>query len=318
MRPGSGSRGWSARPWPGPRAGGAAVLAGRSVAGGVPTPFRPFAEALASAGRAGRLPARPGAGSRSGLRWAGWFPSGGSRRTASEDESLVVPRGGGAAAAARCCPRMPGACWCWRTCTGPTGRRWRCWNTWPTTCSAERVLCVGTLRDEDGGAAVGLARALEARGSAAVLPLGRLDPAAMARMALACVGAADLPGAVQSLVAERAEGLPFLVEEVLAGLIGEGTLTERDGRWQISGTAPALGCRAPSPMRCGGAWTGWMRIRAASSARPRCWAAGSTGRCWARSPACRRSRGRGAAAGCGPAAGRGRPGQLPVPARADA
>ena len=35
---------------------GAAVLAGRSVAGGVPTPFRPFAEALASAGRAGRLP----------------------------------------------------------------------------------------------------------------------------------------------------------------------------------------------------------------------------------------------------------------------
>jgi len=32
------------------------VLAGRAVAGGVPTPFRPFAEALAPAGRAGRLP----------------------------------------------------------------------------------------------------------------------------------------------------------------------------------------------------------------------------------------------------------------------
>ena len=63
---------------------------------------------------------------------------------------------------------------------------------------------------------------LEARGSAAVLPLARLDPAAMARMALACVGAADLPAAVQSFVAERAEGIPFLVEEILAGLIGEG------------------------------------------------------------------------------------------------
>ena len=36
---------------------GLAVLAGRAVAGGSPTPFRPFAEALTSAGRAGRLPA---------------------------------------------------------------------------------------------------------------------------------------------------------------------------------------------------------------------------------------------------------------------
>jgi hypothetical protein len=38
------------------RARGFTILAGRSVAGGVPTPFRPYAEALASAGRAGRLP----------------------------------------------------------------------------------------------------------------------------------------------------------------------------------------------------------------------------------------------------------------------
>ena len=50
-------------------------------------------------------------------------------------------------------------------------------------------------------------------------------------MARACVGAADLPPAVQSLVARRAEGLPFLVEEVLAGLIADGSLVERDGRW---------------------------------------------------------------------------------------
>ena len=88
-------------------------------------------------------------------------------------------------------------------------------------------------------AAAALASALEARGSAAVLPLGRLDPAAMAGMALACVGAADLPGAVQSLVAERAEGIPFLVEEVLAGLIGDGALTERDGRWHAADLAAA-------------------------------------------------------------------------------
>ena len=103
--------------------------------------------------------------------------------------------------------------------------------------SAERVLCIGTLRDEEGGGAAALRSVLETRGSAVVLPLGRLDPAAMARMAVACVGAADLPGAVQTFVAERAEGVPFLVEEVLAGLIGEGALTERDGSWQASDLA---------------------------------------------------------------------------------
>jgi predicted ATPase len=36
---------------------GLTVLAGRAVAGGVPVPYRPFAEALTSAERAGRLPA---------------------------------------------------------------------------------------------------------------------------------------------------------------------------------------------------------------------------------------------------------------------
>ena len=139
---------------------------------------------------------------------------------------------------------------------------------------------MGTLRDEEAARRLALASALEARGSAAVLPLGRLDPAAAARMALACVGAADLPGAVQSLVAERAEGLPFLVEEVLAGLIGEGSLTEQDGRWRAGDLARAPG--VPGHVRRRGAAAAGRaggRIPAASSARPRCWAAGSTGRC---------------------------------------
>ena len=97
------------------------------------------------------------------------------------------------------------------------------------------MLCVGTLRDEEGsGAAQAWPASWRLRGSAAVLPLGRLDPAAMARMARACLNTADLPGTVQAVVAERAEGIPFLVEEVLAGLVGEGALTERDGRWRAA------------------------------------------------------------------------------------
>ena len=35
-------------------------------------------------------------------------------------------------------------------------------------------------------------------------------------------------------MAERAESIPFLAEEVLAGLIGAQALTERDGRWRAA------------------------------------------------------------------------------------
>ena len=55
--------------------------------------------------------------------------------------------------------------------------------------SAERVLCVGTLRDEDGAAAAGLASTLEGErigGGAAAGPPGSGGDG---RMALACVGA---------------------------------------------------------------------------------------------------------------------------------
>ena len=57
---------------------GLVVLTGRAVASDVPTPFRPFAEALASAGRAGRLPDGPGLDPFR-PRWADWFRSGGIR-----------------------------------------------------------------------------------------------------------------------------------------------------------------------------------------------------------------------------------------------
>jgi DNA-binding CsgD family transcriptional regulator len=211
---------------------GLVVLAGRSVAGGVPTPFRPFAEALASAGRAGRLPDsreldpfRPALG-RLVPEWR--QPPG-----AGVDESLIVL--GEAvlrllrllAPEAGCVLVLEDLHWADRETLGLL--EYLADNT-----ATERVLCVGTLRDEEGSAALGLARVLEARASAAVLPLHRLDPAPIARMALECVGGAVLPGEVLSLVAEWAEGLPFLVEEVLAGLIGDGTLTERDGRWHTA------------------------------------------------------------------------------------
>ncbi len=216
------------------------VMAGRAVAGGVPAPFRPFAEALAPAGRANRLPDhkeldafRP-ALARLVPQWR--------QRQGPGDDSLVF-LGEAVLQLLRVLSPGTGCLLVLEDLHWADRETLALLEYLADNLSGERVLCVGTLRDEAGGEAVDLAGALEARGSAAVLPLGRLDRAAAARMALACVGAAELPGPVQSLVAERAEGLPFLVEEILAGLIGDGSLTEQDGRWRAGDLA---GARVPA------------------------------------------------------------------------
>jgi DNA-binding CsgD family transcriptional regulator len=209
---------------------GLPVLAGRAVAGGVPAPFRPFAEALAAAGRTGRLsgsqeldPFRPVLG-RLIPQWR--------RETAADDSPVFL--GEAVLRLLRVLAPKTGCVLVLEDLHWADRETLALLEYLADNLSAERVLCLGTLRDEPGGEAAGLASVLEARGSAAALPLARLDPAAMTQMALACVGAADLPDAVHAFVAERAEGLPFLVEEILAGLIGEGALTEQDGHWRAA------------------------------------------------------------------------------------
>ncbi len=210
---------------------GLTVLAGRAVAGGAPTPFRPFAEALTSAGRAGRLPAseelgpfRPVLG-RLIPEWRPPQPVPGEETPVFLGEAVLrllrvlAPQAG-------CVLVLEDLHWADQETLALL-------EYLADNLAAERVLCLATLREE-GGEAAALASALAARGSAAMLALGRLDPAAMADMARACLDAAHLPAAVHEFVAGRAEGIPFLVEEVLAGLVREGALTERDGRWHAA------------------------------------------------------------------------------------
>jgi len=104
---------------------------------------------------------------------------------------------------------------------------------------AERLLCLGTFRPDEGNDAAELATKLETRGSADVLRLHNLDDGSVTAMAEACLGDARLPGPVQSFLTERSEGVPFLVEELLAGLLEDRVLIERDGRWQTNGPMAA-------------------------------------------------------------------------------
>jgi DNA-binding CsgD family transcriptional regulator len=214
---------------------GLTVLSGRAVAGGAPTPFRPFAEALTSAGRAGRLPAgtelgpfRPVLG-RLIPQWRPEQPVPGEESPVFLGEAVLrllhvlAPRAG-------CVLVLEDLHWADRETLALL-------EYLADNLATERVLCLATFREDSEAAA--LARGLAARGSAAVLALGRLDPVATADMTRACLAAADLPApdlpaAVHAFVADRTEGIPFLVEEVLAGLVREGALTERDGRWHAA------------------------------------------------------------------------------------
>ena len=280
----------------------------------MPTPFRPFAEALTSAARGSRLPAsaeldpfRPVLG----RLVPEWRPPQG---TPGEESPVFL--GEAVLRLLRVLSPQAGGVLVLEDLHWADRETLALLEYLADNLAAERVLCVATLRDE-GGDAAALASALAARGSAAVLPLGRLDPAAMARMARACLDAADLPDTVQAVVAERAEGIPFLVEEVLAGLVGEGALTERDGRWRAANLiAPGVPATFADAVR--------RRLDTVGSGFParhrRRRGAGPPFRLGAAQPGHRPGRpgrGGGAAGRCGPAADRGGAGELPVPARAD-
>ena len=216
---------------------GVIAVTGRAVAGAVRAPFRPFAEALTSAVRQVGLPDtadldpfRPGL--------ACLVPQ---LRVGSEgqsDSSLVfigeavlrllrvLSRSG------RCLLILEDLHWA-------DVETLSLLEYLADNFRTEPVLCIGTFRPDEGTEVADLAAKLESRGSADVLALCRLEREAIAGMALACLNADALPPAVQSFVAERADGVPFLVEEILAGLLEGGVLAEREGRWETSGVLAA-------------------------------------------------------------------------------
>ena len=83
---------------------------------------------------------------------------------------------------------------------------------------------------------------LAAGGHVEVLPLPRLAPDDVGTLAAACAEDDTLPEHVRRHVADHADGLPFLVEELLGGLVDSGALTRTAAGWE----APA-DLRGPVP-----------------------------------------------------------------------
>lgn len=77
------------------------------------------------------------------------------------------------------------------------------------------VLLLMTARDDEPLESVGWLRRLAARRAVRWVEVRRLDAVETEAMAAACLGAGTVPAAMQLLLAAGAEGLPFLVEELL-------------------------------------------------------------------------------------------------------
>lgn len=102
--------------------------------------------------------------------------------------------------------------------------------------TSEPVVCLCTLRSEDRSAALALAHTLSAQRAAATISLVSLDAEHTASMARACLSVDELPDAIGSLMLDHADGLPFLVEELLAGAADSGALVQANESWTTTGS----------------------------------------------------------------------------------
>jgi DNA-binding CsgD family transcriptional regulator len=98
---------------------------------------------------------------------------------------------------------------------------------------AEPVLCVCSTRPTGAFAEV-LAR-LDRRDPDAVLAVEPLRETDVVRMVGACLSTPDPPAALSDFVCAHSDGNPFLVEELLAGLVASGELRNDDARWEVGG-----------------------------------------------------------------------------------
>ena len=98
---------------------------------------------------------------------------------------------------------------------------------------SERTLCLVTLRDEERSAGLELARALQARRVSELFHLSRLGQPEVTEMVRSCLTASRVADEVVDLAA-RAEGVPFLIEELLAVAVTSGALVADGDSWALS------------------------------------------------------------------------------------
>ncbi|HEX2030046.1 MAG TPA: BREX system ATP-binding domain-containing protein, partial [Actinomycetota bacterium] len=205
-------------------AAGMVVLRGRAVQGGAPVPFRPLAEALHSGLRdrthddPALAPYRPALGQ---------LVADGAGASHQQASPLVL---------------LEAVVRLLRSLAGHRGLllvledlHWADADTLSVVeyladnLASEAALCLGTVRSDEPSSAGTLVDALAGRRAAAAIALRRLPPAEVAEMVAACAPEAELTAVGREVLERRAEGVPFLVEELLSAALARdgGPVSER-------------------------------------------------------------------------------------------
>jgi len=205
------------------------VLSGRAVPGDSPVPFRPLAEAFLAAFRGRPLPQHPSlAGFEAQLArlMPGWGAS-----TPADDSPLLLGEAivrllGVLSAAEPCVLVLEDLHWADVETLAVV-------DYLADALRHEAVLCLGTSRP-DGPTDALLAR-LEQRDPGLVVEVSPLEDTSIETMVSACLATFVAPAGLSEFVQLHSDGNPFLVEELLAGLLSAGTLDNSGGSWEITG-----------------------------------------------------------------------------------
>ncbi len=210
------------------------VLRGRAAASPAPVPYRPVAEAFLSLLRSSGPPAVPelaGFGPALSVLVPAWAGPDAERPA----ESSVILLGEAVLALLRAVAGTGGVFMLLEDLHWADHGTLELLDYLVDKLEGSDGVVVATVRTGESSPAEKQARQFGARRQAETVDLGRLAGDDVERMVLASLDSGDVPPELVRSVHEASDGLPFLVEEVLASLIDSGTVVGADGEWEVRG-----------------------------------------------------------------------------------
>ncbi len=215
------------------------VLSGRAVPGGGSVPYRPLTEAFLAASRTMALPRDPSLDG-FGVHLARLVPGWGQGGPAIDDASPLLV-GEALVRVLRLLGKPPGgALLLVEDVHWADAETLAVLDYLADALPRERVVCVCASRP--GGAASDLIARLARRDPSAVIAITALGETDVEAMVAACLGTQSAPSGLAGFVRAHSDGSPFLVEELLAGLVASGDLRLDGDHWvvgELRATVPA-------------------------------------------------------------------------------
>lgn len=213
---------------------GMVVLSGRCVPGASPVPYRPLTEAFASRFRDSAPPTDPRLAG-FGVHLGRLVPHWRTDAPGGVDESALLL--GEAVVRLAHLVEGPGALLVLEDLHWADHESLAVVEYLADALRDEPIVCLCTTRVE--GRSVETLSRLRRQDGVTILGLSGLPADGVRQVVDACLGGLEAPADLAEWIEARSDGIPFLVEELLAGLAATGTLVRDDHGWTTSGRLEA-------------------------------------------------------------------------------